>query len=167
MDDTPKPPPAATKIDSRSGFHDAVRNALAEAAHTGCRELLLADADFADWPLGETAVVESLTHWARPHRRLTLLARHFDHVVRVHPRWVAWRRTWAHVVDCRVPDEADADQVPTLLLAPGLVGLHIVDPRLWRGRLSHDAADLRVWADATDAVLQRSSPSFPSTTLGL
>ena len=32
--------------------------ALADAARAGCRELWLCDADFADWPLGERAVIE-------------------------------------------------------------------------------------------------------------
>src|SRR5256885_10105991 len=78
-------------IGTRLEFHEALREAFAEAAHVGCRELWLSDEDFADWPLGERGVVEQLTRWALPHRRLFVVARHFDEVVRQHARWVEWR----------------------------------------------------------------------------
>lgn len=154
-------------IDSRGGFVEAVRALLAEAAAQGGRELLLVDPDFADWPLGEIAVVETLVAWAKPHRRMVLLAASFDAFPRLHPRWVNWRRSYAHVVDCRVNDEQDAGMLPTLLLVDGRFGLKVVDKRHWRGRWSREAADLRRWADEVDALVQRSNVSFPATTLGL
>jgi hypothetical protein len=154
-------------IDSRGAFHAAVTTSFAEAASTGCRELIIADTDFGDWPLSDPAVIESLTRWAKPHRKLTVIATQFDTVVLKHARWVAWRQTWSHVVDCRVNDELEAGQMPTMLLAPGLVGLRLVDPVRYRGRLSREKADLLPWAEELDAVLQRSAPSFPATTLGL
>ena len=61
---------------------DAIRAALADAARAGCREIVLCDADFADWPLGERAVVESLTRWALRGRRLTLFAAGFEDAAR-------------------------------------------------------------------------------------
>ncbi len=154
-------------IDSRGGFLAAVRALLAEAAEAGGRTLLLVDADFADWPLGEPAVVDALAAWAQPHRRLVLLAGSFDELPRRHPRWVQWRRSYSHVVDCRLHDEQDAGSLPTLLLVDARVGLKIADKRHWRGRWSRDAADLRRWIDDVDARVQRSSTSFPATVLGL
>jgi hypothetical protein len=154
-------------IDSRGAFHTAVAAGFAEAASVGCRELIISDTDFGDWPLSERAVIESLTQWAQAHRRLTVVATQFDTVVLKHARWVAWRRTWSHVVECRVNDELEAGQMPTLLLAPGLLGLRLVDPLRYRGRVSHERPDLLLWAEEIDAVLQRSVPSFPATTLGL
>ena len=50
---------------------------------------------FADWPLNDIEAIASLVRWARPQRRLTLIARHFDDLAVRHPRWVAWRRTWS------------------------------------------------------------------------
>ncbi len=85
--------PADGVIASRSEFHIALREAFAEAASTGCRELLLCDSNFTDWPLGERAVVEQLAQWAASHRRLTLLAEDFAELARRHPRWVEWRQT--------------------------------------------------------------------------
>lgn len=154
-------------IGSRNEFHDALRTAFAEAADVGCREILLCDDDFADWPLGERRVVEDLTRWAASHRSLVVVARHFDEVARRHARWVEWRRSWSHVVQCRANNELEAGQMPILLLAPGAASVRLVDRVHYRGTLSRDKADAVVWREALDAVLQRSEESFPPTLLGL
>src|SRR5215208_2685474 len=103
-------------ITSRSEFHAALRGAFSLAASAGARELWLCDEDFADWPLGERAVVDELTQWAQSRRRLTVLAHNFDEVVRRHGRWTEWRRQWAHVVECRTNGEIEAAQMPTICL---------------------------------------------------
>ncbi|MEP7099141.1 MAG: hypothetical protein ABI781_01445, partial [Burkholderiales bacterium] len=91
----------ASLITSRAEFHAALRHAFEQLASVGAREVWLCDEDFADWPLGERAIVELLTQWAASSRKLTLVARHFDEVARRHARWVAWRRDWSHIVSCR------------------------------------------------------------------
>jgi len=154
-------------IESRSEFHAALRASFAQAATEGCREIWLADEDFADWPLNDRAVVDHLTQWAAAHRRLTVLARHFDEVVRRHARWVAWRRQWSHVVQCCTNAELEAGQMPTLLLAPGLVSVRLFDPVRHRGVATDASADALRWREDLDAVLQRSAEGFPATTLGL
>ncbi len=154
-------------ITSRSEFHTAVREAFAEAASVGCRELMLCDPSFADWPLGERAVVEQLSHWASSHRRLTLLAEDFSELARRHPRWVEWRQTWAHVVHCRTNAELEAGQMPTILLAPGLLSVRLSDPVHHRGQRSHEAAEGLRCKELFDAVLQRSEEGFPASTTGL
>ena len=70
------------------------RGACSKRRHggLGCRELWLCDNDFADWPIGERAVIESLSQWAGSHRRLTLIASTFDEVARRHARWNEWRK---------------------------------------------------------------------------
>ena len=164
----PRPDDSATTlITSRNEFHSALRQALAEAAAKGCRELWLCDNDYADWPLGERAVVESFTQWAGSHRRLTLLARSFDEFARRHARWVEWRRQWSHIVHCRSNNELEAGQMPSVLLANGLLSLYLVDPVHYRGRLSHDVGDDVRCREMIDAVLQRSEEAFPVTTTGL
>lgn len=163
MSDAPQRQP----IDSRSGFHAALREAFDELARTGCREIWLVDEDFADWPLNEPAVIEALSRWAISHRRCTVLARQFDVIARRHPRWVEWRRTYAHVVQCRSNDELQPGEMPTMLLAPGLASVRLFDPLRHRGALSRDPSDAVVWRDAIDALLQRSQEAFPATTLGL
>lgn len=155
------------QIDGRGAFQDAVRAALAEAGSAGWRELILCDPDFAHWPLGERAVIDSLSQWIGAKRRLTLVALHFDEVVRRHPRWVNWRRQWAHVVDCRAAADVPADDMPTILLAPGALSLGLADPLRFRGRISRDPAVAVRVHEQIDAILQRSVESVPVTTLGL
>ncbi len=158
---------ARQPITTRSDFHTAILSAFAEAASAGCRELWLCDTDYADWPLGERAVIASLTEWAASHRRLTLIANHFDDVVRRHARWVEWRRSWAHLVHCRTNIELERDKMPTLLLAPGLVSVRLIDPVHHRGVVSKEAADGLQCREIVDAVLQRSEEAFSATTTGL
>lgn len=156
-----------TLIETRQAFHDALRASFAEAAAVGCREIWIVDDDFADWPLGEREVVEDLTRWAASHRRFTAIARHFDEVQRRHPRWVAWRRQWSHIVECRVNNELEAGQMPILLLAPGITSVRLFDAVHVRGIATNEAGDALQWRELVDAVAQRSEEGLPSTTLGL
>lgn len=159
--------PTRAQIDTRGSFHDAVRGAFAEAALVGCREILLIDDDFADWPIGEREVIDDLTHWVQAHRSFTVVARSFDEIARRHARWVTWRRQFAHVVHCRTNNDLEAGQMPTILLAPGLLSVRLFDRVHYRGIASRETADAVQWREAIDAVLQRSAEAFPATTLGL
>ena len=154
-------------ITTRGEFLDALRHAFTRVAANGSRELWLCSEDFADWPLGERAVIEQLTQWASSHRRLTVIARSFDEVARRHPRWVEWRRQWSHVVGCRSNSELEAGAIPSVLLAPGVVSVRLADTVHYRGRMSHDKADEVRCRELIDAVLQRSEEAFPATTTGL
>lgn len=152
---------------SRADFQSAWYRALGRIAAQGCRELWFSDSSYADWPLGERAAVEHLTAWAMSHRKLVVLAAQFDTVQRQHPRWVAWRRQWSHVVQCRQVDEADVAAIPSMVLAPGLLSLRLHDPLRFRGRLSTERSDAVRDRDDLDAFLQRSHEAFPATSLGL
>ena len=157
----------APLITSRAEFHAALRQAFETLATAGAREVWLCDEDFADWPLGERAIVELLTRWAASNRKLTLLARSFDEVARRHPRWVEWRRSWSHIVSCRANTEMASGEFPTLLLGIGTVSLRLSDTVHPRGRLSHEKADEIRCKEQIDAVMQRSEEAFPATTTGL
>ena len=154
-------------ITSRSEFHAALRLAFAEAATAGSHALWLADPDFGDWPLGEREVVDSLSRWVASSRHFTIVARDFDAIARRHPRWVTWRRQWAHVVTCRTNAELEAGEMPTLLLASGTVTVRLSDAVHHRGRLARDGAEELRCKEVLDAVLQRSEEAFPATTTGL
>jgi len=154
-------------LTTRGECQQALRDAFAEAARIGCRELWLCDADYSDWPLSERAVIDSLSQWAYSHRKLTLLAHGFDEIVRRHARWIDWRRQWSHIVECRQLEVVEPGQVPTLLLAPGLVTVRIFDPVQQRGSVSHDPADAIRCRELVDDLWQRSSDAFSATTLGL
>lgn len=153
--------------ETRTEFQQSLRNAFDQIAEEGCRDLTIVDPDFEDWPLGDPTVLDDLTRWAKSHRKLTMVARNYDEVVRKHSRFVEWRRNFAHVISCREPDEADAADMPSILLAPGVLVLRRIEVTQWRASLSTDPADAIIWRDSLDALLQRSSEAFPATTLGL
>ncbi|HEX7436465.1 MAG TPA: hypothetical protein VF308_07155 [Caldimonas sp.] len=159
--------PTHRLITSRGEFHDALRSAFAEAAAAGAREIWLCDANFADWPLSERAVIENLTRWINSGRRLTVLAQTFDEVVRRHSHWAEWRRQWSHVVQCRTETELEVADFPTICLVADVISVRLVDPVHYRGLASHEGADAKICREAIDAVLQRSIETFPVTTLGL
>ena len=159
--------PTRAIFDSRSDFQNAVRGAFAEAALVGCREIWLVDDDFADWPLGERAVIDDLSQWVAAHRSFSVIARSFDEITRRHTRWVTWRRQFSHVVHCRTNNELEAGQMPSILLATGLLSVRLHDHVSYRGVASRETADAVQWRELIDAVLQRSEEAFPATTLGL
>ena len=161
------PADGSLAFDSRSQFRDAVRLLFERVAQLGCKEVVLCDPDFDDWPLDEPVVLDALSRWALAHRKLTLLSGHFDHFDRAHPRWVVWRRTWGHVVDCRAADEQDAADLPSLMVADPLGAIRRADPRHWRGWAYGQRNDMRRCTEMVDAALQRSAPAFPVTNLGL
>jgi hypothetical protein len=155
------------QIVSRADFHDAVLTALAQAEATKAREIFMTDPTFADWPLNDRDIVESLARWVDSRCTVTLLADSFDEVARRQFRFVAWRTQWSHVVRCRSDRELAVEQVPTLLLVPGRVALRLLDRVHYRGTLSSRAVDLNETRETIDALLQRSEEAFPVTTLGL
>jgi len=154
-------------LTTRLEFHAALDEAFAEMASTGCREVWMSDENFADWPLNAPRVIDALTRWAQAHRKLTLVARHYDEMLRRHSRWVAWRRQWSHVVECLAYDDAEVGDIPTLFLATGVVAVRLFEPTHHRGSISREAGDLVQQRELIDAVSQRSVASFPVTMLGL
>lgn len=162
----PDIPPGAALIDGRSAFTDSLRQALGQAAQEGARELFFVDPDFEAWPLDDPVVLGALTAWARlPKRHLLLIACRFDDLPRRCPRFTAWRRDWAHVVECRAT-EVDSSQVPTLLIA-GAHSLHLADRLQWRGHWLADDSEISAWREVVDVLMQRSEVDFPANTLGL
>jgi hypothetical protein len=168
-DPADSPDPAALpsrRFEGRDDFQQLVRDALACAAREGWRELILSDAGFEDWPLGERAVVESLQAWSRTGRRIVLLAKNYEALSRRCARFVAWRRTWSHIVDARACAAADALELPSAIWSPHWVlerrdlerSIGYCGREAQRRLLLHE--NLREW-------LQKSAPSFPATTLGL
>ena len=162
----PDLPPGAALIDGRSAFTAALHQALAQAAHGRARELCFVDPDFEAWPLEDPMVLGALTAWARlPKRRLLMIACRFDDLPRRCPRFTAWRRRWAHAVECRATD-IESSQVPTLLLAGGH-SLQLADRLQWRGHWLADDSEISAWREVVDVLMQRSEADFPANTLGL
>jgi len=143
------------EITTRVDFQQAVRDAVVAAEREGWPSMAYVDTDFAEWPLNEPALLDTLTRWALPHRRLTLVALGFEEMRRRHPRFVEWRRLWSHVVDARSPDEdAGLAELPTLLLGGGKQPFSVIvtDRAHWRGRLSRDVSDTHFYQERLDAL---------------
>ncbi len=154
-------------VTSLAQFRAAVRESLQYAAECGATEICCVDPSFADWPLNDPEVIAALTKWIASRRRLVVFAHDFEDFGRRQHRFVEWRRTWAHVVDCRADPELQAEQVPTLLYVADAISLRLVDQVRYRGTMSCEPVALAAARETVDALLQRSTEAFPVTTLGL
>jgi hypothetical protein len=154
------------RFTGRQAFQQLVRDALAAAAREGWREIILSDANFEDWPLGERAVAESLNAWAASGRHCTLLARRYDEVVRRHARFVTWRGTWSHIIDARGCASADPLGLPSAIWSPGWV-MQRLDPERCNGWSGSEPERRLLLRENLQEWLLQSSPAFPATSLGL
>lgn len=161
-------PPALLegRFSGRVEFSDLIRQAFTVAAVQGWREIILCDPNFEDWPLGERIVEQALNDWSRTGRKLTMLAGTYDKVLRRHTRFVTWRRTWAHIVDCRASATASADDLPSALWAPSW-GFERLDRERCRGVAGSEPARRVALRERLNERLLKSSPAFPVSTLGL
>ncbi|MDB5941192.1 MAG: hypothetical protein JWQ13_758 [Ramlibacter sp.] len=150
----------------RDAFQQLIRDALASAAREGWRELILSDADFADWPLGERAVSESLRAWSASGRRCTLLACRYDQVSIRHARFVTWRRAWSHIIEARACTSADPLELPSAIWSPGWV-MQRLDAERCNGYSGAEPERRLLLKESLQEWLARSGPAFPATTLGL
>jgi hypothetical protein len=162
----PPGPLPSRRFEGREDFRQLVRDALATAASQGWREIILSDADFDDWPLGERAVVESLLAWSHSGRRMVLLARRYDAVVRNHARFVRWRGTWSHIVAASACSAADPLELPSGIWSPAWV-IDRQDPERSNGYCGSEPDRRLLLRERLNAWLAKASPAFAATTLGL
>ena len=154
------------RFEGREDFRQLLRDALATAAREGWRELIFSDATFADWPLGERAVIDSLQSWSKSGRHVTLLAKRYDDVVRMHPRFVQWRGTWSHIITAVACTSADPLELPSALWSPAWV-LERRDIERSNGYCGSEPERRVALREAIDGWLQKATPAFAANTLGL
>ena len=147
-------------------FAELIRLAFAAAAAQGWREIIICDSTFEDWPLGERAVAQSLNDWASSGRKLMMLAKNYSEVMRRHSRFVTWRRTWSHIIECRANTAISPDDMPSALWSPAWV-FQRLDLARSSGYSGKDAARRVALKERLDECLKLSSPAFAATTLGL
>jgi hypothetical protein len=168
--DKPKDPETgllpSRRFEGREDFRQLVRDALATAARDGWRELVLCDASFADWPLGERAVVESLQSWSKSGRQVTLLAKRYDDVMRMHPRFVQWRGRWSHIITAVACPSADPLGLPSAILGPAWV-MERRDIERSNGYCGSEPERRVALRESLAEWLRQATPAFPATTLGL
>lgn len=166
MSDAPHAALPSRRFEGRNDFRQLVRDALAAAAREGWREIVLSDPDFQDWPLGERAVAESLQAWSSAGRRMVLLARRYDEVLRQHARFVQWRVTWSHIVTPMACPGADAQELPSAIWSPAWA-MERLDLLRSNGYCGSEPERRLMLRERLDEWLGKSSPSFPATVLGL
>ena len=156
-----------TSVSSRGDFMALARGLLAALDETSGRDITLVDLDFSPWPLDDAAVVDALKRWIQlPGRRLHLVGARFDVVERAQARFAAWRKPFAHAVECLTPTEVDASDVPSLLLFDAGC-LELLDREHWQARWSTERRTCVLQRERVDALVQRCEPAWPVTVLGL
>ncbi len=151
---------------SRQVFQQAIRDLLQQAAEQGWSELMLSDPTFEDWPLGESAVAQSLNSWSKGGRKLILMANSFTALQRDQARFVRWRQTWDHIIECRRCMPVQGTPLPSALWTPEWL-LHRFDGDLFQGYLGREASRRFQLRERLTECLKKSSPGFPASTLGL
>ncbi len=160
------PVPATLRFSGRSEFQQCIREALARAVREGWSEIIVSDANFEDWPLGERAVAQALQDWSKSGRRFTMLAQNYTEVSSRHARFVTWRRTWSHIIECWACPDAVLSDFPSAVLAPNWALLRL-DPERSTGWSTDDAARRVQLRETLREWQRKSTPGFPSSTLGL
>ncbi len=154
------------RFSGRQAFEQLVRDALTGAAREGWKEIILSDASFLDWPLRERTVIESLQAWSASGRHMTLLATRYDEIIRHHARFVAWRQTWGHIIDCRVCRAADPIGFPSAIWSPAWF-MQRIDLERSMGVCGSERGRAIELREVLDERLRNSSPGFSASTLGL
>jgi len=154
------------RFEGPTEFAELIRLAFAAAAAQGWRNIIICDSTFEDWPLGERAVAQSLNDWSSSGRKLTMLAKNYNQVMRRHARFVTWRRKWAHIIECRANAAISPDDMPSALWSPAWV-FQRLDLTRSTGVSGTEAARRVALRERLDECLKFSSPAFAATTLGL
>jgi hypothetical protein len=161
-------PPVDAPFEGPVEFGRVLTQAMLRAERSAARRLCWCDDDFSAWPLGEADWLESLTRWGRiGGRELVMVASDYRAIERLHPRFAIWRRDWAHVVQCLVPEETRIVPLPTIWIDTSDQAVRVFDREHWRGRAGFDRVDRQIAREEFDAIAQRASPGFAAVTLGL
>ena len=164
--DTSPEPLASGRFTGREAFEKLVRDAFIHAAREGWQEIILSDASFEGWPLRERPVVDALFAWARSGRQMIMLATSYDEVMRNHARFVSWRKTWGHIIDCRVCRTVAPADIPSAIWSRDWF-MHRHDLTRDIGTCGHDRERSVQLRQILDEKIRVSSPGFPASTLGL
>ena len=154
------------RFSGRDAFAQLVRDAMAAAAQQGWRTIFVCDANFEDWPLQEKAVSDSLHAWSKSGRRFVMLASQYDHVTRYHARFVSWRKSWDHIIECRTCSNVRGADFPSAVWSPAwaMRRLDLVHSTGVCGSEPSRRVQIR---ETLNELMLGSAPGFPSSVIGL
>ena len=95
-----------------------------------------------------------------------MLAQNYNEVMRRHARFVSWRRAWSHIVECRGSASVSTSDLPSAFWSPVWV-VERLDLARSTGMAGPEAARRLALRERLAEKLQRSSPAFAATTLGI
>ncbi len=150
----------------REAFAQLVRDAFACAAQQGWREIICSDASFEEWPLHEQTVLDSLHTWSKAGRRFVMFANRYDALTRNQARFVAWRKTWGHIIECRVCRNIDSVDFPSAIWTP-VWACRRIDLFHSTGVCGSEPERKLRTREILDELLLSSSLGFPASTIGL
>jgi hypothetical protein len=159
----PEAQPAQQVIEGRLAWRQALRELLLDPGAQWC----MYSADYEDWPLDESEVVQALRRWALPRRRpcVRLLARDYSRLLNTCSRFVAWREDFAHLLECReLPTGIDAPSEGLWLREHALVAL---PAQRERRALRQGAREAQASLQLFDQAWELSEPGFAPRALGL
>ena len=152
--------------------HAAFADHLVKAAHSAQREIWMADADFAAWPLNRGDFTAALHHFLRanPANRLYLLTLDAQRIEASASRLMAVLRTFSHAAQCRiVPGHGAArfGEACSLMLVDQALVVRRFHRDSARGIVELDPGGVRIWIDQFQSLWDESTPCLAATTLGL
>jgi hypothetical protein len=95
-----------------------------------------------------------------------LLAKRYDDLALRHARFVTWRRTWSHIIECWACPSMDALDIPSAIWSPTWV-MQRLDIAHSQGICGSEPQRRIALREVLNVCLRKSSPGFAATTLGL
>ncbi len=157
------------KTNEQVVFAEIVRSALERAAREQWKSMVWCDYNFHEWPLGERATIEMLNAWAGAGRSLVIIAQDYQPIIRHHARFVQWRKTWSHIIDCRARRGVNEEDFPSALWSPQWAMQQSQQREMGRNRwvVDLEPSPRMQLKETLDEHYRQSTPAFPATTLGL
>jgi hypothetical protein len=176
--DVPEPGANAPRLGERTGlpvgqfaggvhsFQALIRQVLALAAERNWPTIIGCDPTYEAWPLGESQVIGDLNRWVGRGKKWVMLAHRFDVVQSRHPRFVGWRATWSHCIECCSIATSDRETTQGMLWTPEWA-LELQDSDSFAAISSENPRFRAELLAKLTHLQQRGRPGFPVNVLGL
>jgi hypothetical protein len=156
------------RFDSRAEFDAQVLASVGSAQ----REVWLADADFARWPLNATAIEDALQSFLLASRanRVHLIAATPNHLTQQAPRFMRLLRLFGHAMVCRQVPEQVAQRFAedcSFVIVDRARMVRRFHRDTMRGVAEFHPNAVGPWVDQFQSLWDEATPGISATTLGL